>query len=206
VSLVAVGAFDAVGSILVVAFFIIPPAAAYILTDRLSVMLVLSSLIGAGSAYLGYDLARGSLLGFDLARLITLLNLVAGSNLTERWNSSISASIVVMMFLFFLAAWFVSPRYGLIASVVRQSRDRRRFREQVLLGHVYHHEGEPDAENELAATTIHLHTHWTPERARQTLGTLRARGLVRIADGLIGLTDEGRETVERFRRTSIHRG
>ena len=35
VSLVAVGAFDAVGSILVIAFFIIPPAAAYLLTDRL---------------------------------------------------------------------------------------------------------------------------------------------------------------------------
>jgi len=48
VSLVAVGAFDAVGSILVVAFFIIPPAAAYLLTNRLWVMLVLSALIGSG--------------------------------------------------------------------------------------------------------------------------------------------------------------
>ena len=63
VSLVAVGAFDAVGSILVVAFFIIPPAAAYLLTDRLPRMLAYSALIGAAGAYSGYDLARGSLLG-----------------------------------------------------------------------------------------------------------------------------------------------
>ena len=63
VSLVAVGAFDAVGSILVVAFFIIPPAAAYLLTDRLPRMLAYSSLIGAAGAYTGYDLARGNLLG-----------------------------------------------------------------------------------------------------------------------------------------------
>ena len=35
VSVTAVGAFDAVGSILVVALMIAPPAAAYLLTDRL---------------------------------------------------------------------------------------------------------------------------------------------------------------------------
>jgi len=39
VSMTAVGAFDAVGSILVIALMIVPPAAAYLLTDRLSRML-----------------------------------------------------------------------------------------------------------------------------------------------------------------------
>jgi manganese/zinc/iron transport system permease protein len=52
VSLVAVGAFDAVGSILVIAFFIIPPAAAYLLTDRLSIMLILSAIIGSAGSVL----------------------------------------------------------------------------------------------------------------------------------------------------------
>ena len=36
VSLTAVAAFDAVGPVLVVAFFVVPAAAAYLLTDRLS--------------------------------------------------------------------------------------------------------------------------------------------------------------------------
>ena len=42
VSITAVGAFDAVGSVLVVALMIAPPAAAYLLTDSLPRMLVLS--------------------------------------------------------------------------------------------------------------------------------------------------------------------
>ena len=59
VSVVAVGAFDVVGSILVVALMIAPPAAAWLLTDRLPTLLVLSALIGVASAVAGYWLARG---------------------------------------------------------------------------------------------------------------------------------------------------
>src|SRR5690606_28249640 len=57
VSITAVGAFDAVGSILVVALIVGPAAAAYLLTDRLGVMLLLSGLIGAVAAVGGYWLA-----------------------------------------------------------------------------------------------------------------------------------------------------
>lgn len=207
VSLVAVGAFDAVGSILVVAFFIIPPAAAYILTDRLMAMLGLSSAIGAASAYFGYDLARGSLFGvFEISRLIAAINRVFGSTLAERWNSSISASIVVMMFLLFLVAWLVSPGYGIVSSLLARRRDRRLFREQVLLGHVYHHQDEPNSDDELAVETIHVHTHWTPELCRRVIGSLRARRLITVTDGILALTDAGRNNVEQFRRASLHPG
>ena len=58
VSITAVGAFDAVGSILVVALMIAPPATAYLLTDRLSRMIGLSSLIGVASAIAGYWFAH----------------------------------------------------------------------------------------------------------------------------------------------------
>ena len=44
-----------------IAFFIIPPAAAYLLSDRLSLMLLIGPLIGAAGAFFGYDLARGRL-------------------------------------------------------------------------------------------------------------------------------------------------
>src|SRR5690606_1229399 len=54
VSLTAVGAFDAVGAVLVVALMIAPPATAYLLTDRLSVMIGLSVGIGVLSAVAGY--------------------------------------------------------------------------------------------------------------------------------------------------------
>jgi len=57
VSLTAVGAFEAVGSVLVVAFMIGPPLTAYLLTDDLKKMLLLSAGFGALSGILGYHAA-----------------------------------------------------------------------------------------------------------------------------------------------------
>ena len=57
VSLTTVVSFESVGAILVVAFLIAPAATAYLLTDDLVKMLVISSLIGIVSAILGYYLA-----------------------------------------------------------------------------------------------------------------------------------------------------
>ncbi|MCH5200811.1 MAG: metal ABC transporter permease [Oscillospiraceae bacterium] len=56
-SLTAVSAFEAVGSVLVTAFMIAPPAAAYLLTENLKKMLTLAVLIAAASGILGYHTA-----------------------------------------------------------------------------------------------------------------------------------------------------
>ena len=142
VSLVAVGAFDAVGSILVIAFFIIPPAAAFLLTDRLALMLLLSPLIGALGAVFGYDLARGQLFSLlPVASAIAFINQLFGLDLIEDWDSSISASMVLMIFALFLLAWVFSPRYGLIAGLLRRANSRRRFADQVVLAHIHNHQG-----------------------------------------------------------------
>ncbi|WP_438976366.1 metal ABC transporter permease [Roseicyclus sp.] len=65
----AVAAFDAVGSIIVIAMFICPPATARLMTDRLATQVWLSLAIAALSAILGYVLAGyGPIwLGFDSA-------------------------------------------------------------------------------------------------------------------------------------------
>ena len=56
-SLTAVGAFEAVGSVLVTAFMIAPAAAAYLITDDLKKMLFIAVGIGAVSGVLGYHTA-----------------------------------------------------------------------------------------------------------------------------------------------------
>ncbi|PDW02480.1 metal ABC transporter permease [Candidatus Viridilinea mediisalina] len=89
VSLTAVGAFDAVGVILVVALIVGPPAAAYLLTDRLSLMLILSVGIGIISAITGYWLAR-------------LL------------NTTIAGAMATMVGVVFSLVFVFAPRYGLI--------------------------------------------------------------------------------------------
>ncbi len=204
VSLVAVGAFDAVGSILVVAFFIIPPAAAYLLTDRLPRILAYSSLIGALSAYTGYDLARGNLLGAaNLSDILAALNNLFGLGLSEQWDSSISASMVLMTFLFFLAAWVFSPKYGLASTMLRRRNQRRSFDHQVVLGHIHHHQDSPAAKEELAVSTLYRHFRWTPKKMQRTLRQLRARNLVRIDEGLVSLTDRGETRAHRFRQTQL---
>jgi len=204
VSLVAVGAFDAVGSILVIAFFIIPPAAAYLLTDRLSVMLVLSALIGSAGAYFGYDLASGSFLGlFQIETVLVLLNQAFGLSLLEQWDSSISASMVLMIFFFFLMAWVLSPRYGLISTLLRRAGQRYRFNNQVVLGHIYHHQHTESAAKELAADSLHHHFHWTPTRMGRVLARLRAANLIRTQDNLVMLTPRGEASVRTFRQQNL---
>lgn len=57
-SITIVGAFDTAGAILVVAFMIIPPATAYLITQRLSHMLILSCLISIVTTIAGYLFAH----------------------------------------------------------------------------------------------------------------------------------------------------
>ena len=204
VSLVAVGAFDAVGSILVIAFFIIPPATAYLLTDRLSLMLLGGPLIGAAGAVFGYDLARGQLFGvIPLGDGIAALNRGLGLDLTERWDSSISASMVLMIFLFFLLAWVFSPRYGLLSTLIRRANRRRRFADQVVLAHIHNHQHTALHAIECQVDTLHSHFRWRPGRMGRVMARLRALGYVRVVDGIAELTERGERQVHGFRRTML---
>jgi len=99
VSLTAVGAFDAVGAILSIAFFIIPPATAYLWAKRLSVMLGLSVLFGVLGVILGYGLSQV--------------------------DTSISAAMVVAMFGLFALSWVISPHQGLLAAWYRKRRGKK---------------------------------------------------------------------------------
>jgi manganese/zinc/iron transport system permease protein len=74
VSLVTVLSFESVGAILVVAFLIIPPATAYLLTDKLPRMLGVTLLLGLVASVGGYYLAV--LLNGSIAGAMTV---VAGS-------------------------------------------------------------------------------------------------------------------------------
>ncbi|MGL4819746.1 MAG: metal ABC transporter permease [Bacilli bacterium] len=57
VSVTTISAFESVGAILVVGMLVVPPATAYLLTERLSTMLVLSCIIGVISSIGGYYVA-----------------------------------------------------------------------------------------------------------------------------------------------------
>lgn len=90
VSLTTVGAFESVGAILVVAMLVVPASTAYLLTERLSRMLVLAVLLGATSSVGGY--------------------------LVASWmNGSIAGAIAVVAGAQFVLALLFSPTRGVLA-------------------------------------------------------------------------------------------
>jgi manganese/zinc/iron transport system permease protein len=174
VSVTAVAAFDAVGAILVVAFFVIPAAAAYLLTERLWQMLAIAPALSVAASWLGYEVARS----LDI---------------------SISAAMVSLLFAFFMLIWLLSPRHGLFSALIRRERQRRLFAEQLLLGHLYNHQRTADAESESAQSTLHEHLNWTSVKTTRCLARLRAKGLVDFEAGQVRLTARGEALVRAFR-------
>lgn len=206
VSLVAVGAFEAVGSILVIAFFIIPPAAAYLLTDNLSRMLLFSAMIGSAGAYFGYDLARGLFLGFiPVNSLLIGLNSLFDLGLLEIWNSSISASMALMIFFFFIISWIFSPKYGLVSTMIRNKKRERSFNNQVILAHINNHEGTTREQEELAVDTLYHHFHWSAQKTKRLIAQLQTRNFIHIQTDTVKLTARGRNRVRSFRETQLAR-
>ena len=94
VSVTTVASFDAVGAIMVVAMLIAPAASAYLWTDKLSVMLILSGMFGVSAAFTGYVIAA--------------------------WlDTSISGSMAFATGIFFTVSFIFSPKHGVIAKAVK---------------------------------------------------------------------------------------
>jgi manganese/zinc/iron transport system permease protein len=107
VAVTTVAAFEAVGSIIVIAMLIVPPATAHLLTDRLSVMVVLSVLIAALTAVLGHvaALVLPSWLGFDPSIVET---------------TSTSGMMAVMAGVIFAIVLLFSPSHGIVVKRFRR--------------------------------------------------------------------------------------
>ncbi len=168
VSITAVGAFDAVGSILVIALMIVPPAAAYLLTDRLPLMMGLSVLIGVLSALTGYWVAR--------------------------WlNTNLGGAMVTMTGVFFGLTFLFSPQRGLLALARRRLRQRWEFAQIMLAVHLLHHEDTPEALDENRVDHLSAHLRWEPAFAEKVVHYAQRHGVVAREDDHLHLTDSGRK-------------
>jgi manganese/zinc/iron transport system permease protein len=108
VAVTAVGAFESVGAILVVAMIVVPAATAYLLTDRLGRMIAISVVLGVASSILGYHVARVL-------------------------DSSIAAAMASVSGAFFTLAFFFSPNQGMVARAWVRHRLRRLVAEEDIL-------------------------------------------------------------------------
>ncbi len=170
VSLTAVGAFDAVGLVLVVALMVGPPAAAYLLTDRLDLLLVLAVGLGALAAVLGFFLA------FWL-------------------DASIAGCMAVAVGLVFCAVFLLAPDRGLVAVYRRRRGQRLEFAQVMLAIHLVQHEGQPEEDEESRVEHLQgTHVGWTPEFTAEVVAGAVRRGLVVKEDARLRVTELGRAT------------
>jgi manganese transport system permease protein len=98
-TMVTVASLQTVGIILVVAMLITPAATAYLLTDRLSVMIYLSASFG-------------------------VLSSVIGLYFSFTYNLASGATIVLVATILFALAFTFSPKYGLFLRLIRMKRKK----------------------------------------------------------------------------------
>jgi len=168
VSVTAVGAFDAVGSILVVALMVAPPAAAYLLTDRLSRMILLSAVIGAASAISGFWLA-------------------------DFLDASIAGCMATMSGVAFGITFLIAPHRGIVVIACRRGRQRWEFAKITLAIHLLNHEGTPEAKIENCCDTLHEHVYWDRTFIDKLVSQMEHGKLITIDNRQLVLTDIGRQ-------------
>lgn|SRR5690554_3979111 len=161
-SITVVGAFDAVGAILVVALMIAPAAAAYLLTTDLKKMISLSLVFGVVAAIGGYWVAN--------------------------WlDASIAGSIATTLGFIFLMVFLFAPNKGLISVVFRQRRQRLEVSLITFLLHLNRHQEK----SERHVNHLREHIDWHEVRAKEVLDLALKNNLIEIHDDIISLTAKG---------------
>ena len=141
VATTAVIAFESVGAILVIAFFIVPAAAAYLLTDRLSRMIILSVGLGIISAVTGY-----------------LFAILA--------DVSIAGSMATMAGIMFGLIWVFAPNRGLISRWRRISKQRFEIDVGIMLTHM---NDEIESHRKINPSNISNSLGWTIEYSNEII-------------------------------------
>ncbi len=168
-SVTAVGAFDSVGSILVIGFMIVPPVTAYLLADSLHLMLGLSVGIGILGAVLGF--------------------------FTAIWlDGSIGGAMTLALGLIFAVVVVAAPRKGLLAGIRRRHRHRREFAVRMLVVHLWQHQAQQTHSEENRLDHLHRHLGWPTAFGQRIVRMALAQGLVTLDERVwMSLTERGEE-------------
>jgi manganese/zinc/iron transport system permease protein len=173
VAVTTVASFEAVGSILVIAMLIVPPATAHLFADRLSRMVALACVFAIAAAVLGHWFA-------------------------DRWNVETAGAMTVVAGGMYGLAVLFSPRYGIVSTLVRNLQTALRiFREDLLL--MLYRVEEIDAARRLRPNeaVAAVGGGWL---ARWALALLRSRGRLELKEGRLHMTDDGRWRAARLVR------
>ena len=180
-SVTAVAAFDAVGAILFIAFVIVPPATAYLLTRRLWGVVVLAVALSVAACVAGYVLAL-------------------------RWNVSIAGMMASMTGVWFALALLFAPVHGLVAQALGQRSKRLDHDCRALVAHLFTHQDTPAMAEENTLRALVDHLRWPEPRARAAILRAHDRDLIERRAGLLTLRPKGNAEAEAiFGRIELER-
>jgi len=168
VSITTVGAFEAVGSILVIAFMIGPPITAYLLTDNLKKMIGISAFIGGINAIIGFQLA----VLFDV---------------------SIAGSMATVTGLTFMLIFVFAPERGIITVMLTRKNQKIEFAKKTMLFHILQHEGKDNEAIESGVDTIFHHLNLRKDFLIQIINHLIEEEKLIEEDSMYKLTEKGRQ-------------
>ena len=169
VSFTAVSAFESVGAILAIAFFISPAASAYLISKDLKITILLACVYAVFNSFIGYFLA-------------------------VKFNVSMSGMCAVVSGITFLITMVVYPG-GIFTRMIRYINNRNRFSRELLILHIDNHSGKQEALGELGYSTIRQHIGWSDRKLKYVLDRLIKKGYVYRAKerGVYSLTETGKK-------------
>ncbi len=174
VALTAVASFESVGSILVVAMFVVPPATARLLTQRLSSMIALAALIAAVAVVAGHWAAITVPAWFGY-----------GSTSTAGMMTVATGGLLVLAIVF-------SPQQGILIRRVRQIRLALSILRDDCLALLFRLE-ERETSPALSLEQFGSRLAASPWALRLALRLQQNQGLMQTdAGGNYGLTESGR--------------
>lgn len=164
-SLTAVMAFDSVGSILVLSFFITPAATAYLIAKDLKKMLFLST-------------------------VFSLINCTIGTVLAIHLNSSLTGMCAFVGMLVFMVVVVLNKK-GILFNYLKNRKVLSRVRCDMFVIHVGNHLMDGRNSDENKVYSIHKHLKWSNKELKNASQYLIENGIIFINDNEYMLTDEG---------------
>ncbi len=175
-SMSIVAGLQSVGVILIIAMLITPPATAYLLSNNLKKILLISSLLGMFSS-------------------------VAGLYLSYHFNFASGASIVLVAVALFMLAFLFSPREGVITKLYRRIKTSRSILSDDVIKLFYKHRAAGSVPELLKMISGELGV--SASKVRSAIRLLILKGLISSTNGSYNITSDGSRYALRLIR--IHR-
>lgn len=181
-SMSIVAGLQSVGVILIIAMLITPPATAFLLTDKLKKLLLLSCLFGVISS-------------------------IAGLYLSYHLNFASGASIVLVSVFFFAIAFLFSPKEGIVIKSIRRNKNSRLNTMEDILKRL-HKKSENKVTGDVVnargtAAALSVELGISEGTVKSVMKILIRKGMVRESNGGYELTDSG--NIEALRLVRSHR-